>query len=63
MTEQKKISIEMTIDQAAAVMLALIDAQNGYGSGEATPTRIFNIRDVITNIDTAMESLVSTSVE
>lgn len=63
MSKKKNVSVKMTIDQAAAVMLALIESQNGYADGPTTPERILNIREVIQNLDSAMEDAVSGPVE
>lgn len=49
----------MTLDQAAAVILSLIDAQKGYGDSPSTPERIINLREVIKNLDAAMEDALS----
>jgi hypothetical protein len=62
MTKQKQITIKMTPNQAAAVMLALIESQQGYTDGPTTPERIINLREVITSLDLAMEELVSNSI-
>lgn len=55
----KKVVIEMTFEEAAAVMLALVEAQTGYSDGPATPERILNLREVIQNLDAATENAVS----
>lgn len=49
----------MTFEEAAAVMLALVEAQTGYSDGPATPERILNLREVIQNLDAATENAVS----
>ena len=48
----------MSLEEAGAVMLSLIDSQKGYTDGPSIPDRIFNLREVITNLDTAMEDAV-----
>ena len=49
----------MSLEEAGVVLLALVDAQKGYTDGPAIPERIFNLREVITNLDAAMEDAVS----
>lgn len=49
----------MSLEEAGAVLLALIDSQKGYATGSVEPERVFNIREVITNLDAAMEDSVS----
>ena len=50
----------MSLDEAAVVLMALVDGQKGYTDGPSIPDRIFNIREVITNLDAAMEDAVKT---
>ena len=54
-----KVVLEMSLEEAGVVLLALVDAQKGYTDGPAIPERIFNLREVITNLDAAMEDAVS----
>lgn len=49
----------MSLEEAGVVLLSLIDSQKGYTDGPAIPERIFNLREVITNLDAAMEDAVS----
>ena len=49
----------MTLEESGFVLLALVDAQKGYTDGPAIPERIFNLREVITNLDEAMENYIS----
>lgn len=63
MAKQKQVTIKMTLEQAAAVLLALVDAQKGYGEGPTTPERIVGIREVISNLDKSMEEATSNSAE
>lgn len=48
----------MSLDEAAVVLMALVDSQKGYTDGPSIPERIFNLREVIVNLDSAMESAV-----
>ena len=53
-----KVTLEMSLEEAGAVILALVDSQKGYTDGPSIPDRIFNLREVITNLDAAMEDAV-----
>jgi len=55
-----KVVLEMSLEEAGAVMLSLIDSQKGYTNGFSIPDRIFNLREVITNLDAAMEDALKT---
>jgi hypothetical protein len=57
MTKQKQVTINLDVYTAAAVRQVLFDAQKGYGF-QHTPERILNIRSVISNIDTKLESII-----
>lgn len=49
----------MDVRSAAAVRQILFDAQRGYTTDVNTvPPRIFDIREVITNLDDAIGSIV-----
>ena len=52
----KKVTIEMSTYQAAAVRQVLFEAQKGYTYGDACPERVFEIREVITDLDDAIET-------
>jgi hypothetical protein len=52
----KKVTIEMSTYQAAAVRQVLFEAQKGYSYGDACPERVFEIREVITDLDDAIET-------
>lgn len=54
-----KVILEMSIEESAIVLMALVDAQKGYTDGPAIPERIFNLREVIANLDSAMEDVVN----
>jgi hypothetical protein len=54
-----KVVLEMSLEESKVVLLSLIDAQEGYTDGPAIPERIFNLREVITNLDAAMEDAVN----
>lgn len=55
-----KVILEMSLEESGVVLMALVDAQKGYTDGHAIPERIFNLREVITNLDAAMEDAVKT---
>lgn len=49
----------MDVHAAAAVRQILFDAQKGYTYDiESVPQRIFNVREVITDLDDAIEKVV-----
>ena len=54
----KKVSIEMSTYQAAVVRQVLFDAQKGYTYGTSAPERVFEIREVITDLDDAIGQVV-----
>jgi hypothetical protein len=54
-----KVILEMTLEEASSVILALIEAQKGYTDGPAIPERILNLRQIITNLDKSMEDCVN----
>jgi len=54
----KKVVLEMSLEEAGVVLMSLVDAQKGYTDGPSIPDRIFHIREVITNLDAAMEDAV-----
>ena len=58
MNKKNKVTLEMTLEEASAVMLALYDAQKGYANGPTTPERVFNLREIMTNLDDSMEKYV-----
>jgi len=53
-----KVVLEMSLQEAAVVLGALVESQKGYTDGPSIPDRIFHIREVITNLDAAMEDSV-----
>jgi hypothetical protein len=59
MTKEKQVTLKMDVRSAAAVRQILFDAQRGYTTDVNTvPPRIFDIREVITNLDDAIGSIV-----
>jgi len=54
----EKVTIEMPVRTAAAVRQVLFDAQKGYSTGDACPERVFEIREVITDLDDAISAVV-----
>lgn len=55
MTKQKQVTVKLDVRQAAAVRQILFEHQKGY-SYEFPSERINDIRDVIRNLDTQIES-------
>ena len=55
----KKVTIEMSIYQAAAVREALFTDTKIYSYGDACPERVFEIREVITDLDAAIEDALA----
>jgi hypothetical protein len=54
-----KVKLEMDVRSAAAVRQILFDAQRGYTTDVNTvPARIFDIREVITDLDDAISQIV-----
>ena len=49
-----KVSIELDVRSAAAVRQVLFEAQKGYTTGPSVPERVFEIREVITDLDDAI---------
>ena len=54
----KKVTIEMSVRSAAAVRQVLFEAQKGYTTGPSVPERVFEIREVITDLDDAISAVV-----
>ena len=55
-----EVTITMPVRSAAAVRQVLFDAQKGYTTGPSVPERVFEIREVITDLDDAITSVVET---
>lgn len=54
-----KVSIEMDVRSAAAVRQVLFEAQKGYTHDiVSTPPRIFELREVIADLDDAINQVV-----
>lgn len=49
----------MTFEESSDVLMALIESQKGYAEGPTEPQRISNIREVLLNLDEAMENYIS----
>lgn len=59
MSKEKQVTIKMGVRSAAAVRQVLFDAQKGYTTDVITvPPRIFDIREVITNLDDGISKIV-----
>lgn len=54
----KKVTLEMSTYQAAWVRQVLFEAQKGYSAGPSAPERIFELREVITDLDDAIGQVV-----
>ena len=54
----KTVTIEMPVRSAAAVRQVLFDAQKGYSIDASCPERVFEIREVITDLDDAISAVV-----
>ena len=54
----KNLTIEMSVRSAAAVRQVLFEAQKGYTTGPSAPERVFEIREVITDLDDAISAVV-----
>lgn len=54
-----KVNLELDVRSAAAIRQVLFDAQKGYTNNiDTTPTRIFEIREVIADLDDAIGQAV-----
>ena len=60
MTKEKQVSIKVDVRAAAAVRQVLFDAQKGYTTGPSVPERVFEIREVIADLDDAITAVVET---
>ena len=60
MSEEKQVTITMSIRSAAAVRQALFESQKGYTNSPACPERVLEIRQVITYLDDSISSVVET---
>jgi hypothetical protein len=56
---KKKVVLEMTFEESSDVLMALIASQQGYADGPTEPKRISNIREVLLNLDEAMENYIA----
>jgi hypothetical protein len=56
-----KVKLEMDVRSAAAVRQVLFEAQKGYTSNiETTPIRIFELREVIADLDDVISQVIET---
>ena len=59
MTKEKQVTVKMDVRSAAAVRQVLFDSQKGYTTDvNTTPTRVFEIREVIADLDDAIGQVV-----
>lgn len=55
----KKVTLKMDVRSAAEVRQILFESQKGYTYDvESVPDRIFNVREVITDLDDAISQVV-----
>ena len=52
----KTVTVNLSTYQAAVVRQVLFEAQKGYSYGDACPQRVFEVREVITDLDDAIET-------
>ena len=54
-----KVKLELDVRSAAVVRQVLFESQKGYTTNiDTTPTRIFEIREVIADLDDAISQVV-----
>ena len=59
MTKGKQVTIKMDVRSAAAVRQVLFESQKGYTNNvDTVPPRIFDIREVIADLDDAISQTV-----
>jgi len=59
MTKQNQVTVKMDVRCAVAVRQLLFEAQRGYTYDEVSvPSRIYDIRSVVQNLDDAIRSVV-----
>jgi len=59
MTKEKQVTLKLDVRSAAAIRQVLFDAQKGYTNNiDTTPVRIFEIREVIADLDDAISQVV-----
>ena len=58
--KMSKVKLEMSVYAAAAVRQVLFEAQKQYTIGPNVPSRIFELREVIADLDDAISSVVET---
>ena len=51
----KTVTVNLSTYQAAVVRQVLFEAQKGYSLGDSCPQRVFEIREVVTDLDDAIE--------
>lgn len=54
----KTVTVNLSTYQAAVVRQVLFEAQKGYTYGPNAPERVFEIREVITDLDDAITQVV-----
>jgi hypothetical protein len=54
----KNVKVEMNVRAAAAVRQVLFDSQKGYSTDASCPERVFEIREVIADLDDAIGAVV-----
>jgi hypothetical protein len=51
----KTVTLNLSTYQAAVVRQVLFESQKGYAYGPNAPERVFEIREVVTDLDDAIE--------
>ena len=54
----KTVTVNLSTYQAAVVRQVLFEAQKGYSYGSTAPERVFEIREVIADIDEQLSKLM-----
>ena len=58
MSEEKKVTLEMSVYQAAAIRQSLFADTKLYTYGDACPERVYQIREAIVQIDTRLGEIL-----
>ena len=59
MTKEKQVTLKLDVRSAAAIRQVLFESQVGYTNDiTTTPTRIFEIREVIADLDDAITQII-----
>ena len=58
MSEEKKVTLELSVYQAAAIRQSLFADTKLYTYGDACPERVYQIREAIVQIDTRLGEIL-----